>query len=355
MTSLPSRRALFAGAALALTATGLSVPAHAYPGTPGNEWGVITSTSHRNYILAGQHLLNGHGFTNSATGTWSTSTRDAIAKASAAWGFRVHNQFGYTLLYRMAMDRTEGHNGHVVRAAQVLLNHRMSAGLLVDGDFGPVMTKAVRTYQSRQGLVVDGLIGAITWGRLMPDRAPSGGGGTAGKLVMVNQMYTGHFSNENCGPCANVIALVGVGRTPSGYVSDSAGNRRVVENMRVSCKLSPAGDPTRKLVDYYGSDLHANLEVGLKAHGAGTQRVTHAAGIDAARAGKVVILNVHHANLVPGSVVKGHYVVAYGTDSAGNIRVSDPGRVNSIGIKGYTRTQLINAKHLTFNRALIVS
>lgn len=333
MHRLPSRRSLVTGAALALTATGLTVPAHAYSGSPGTDWGTITSRSHRNYILAGQHLLNGHGFTASATGSWNPSTTSAIAAASQAWGFTVRDSLGYALLYRMAMDRRQGHTGHVVRALQVLLNHRASAGLLVDGEFGPVMTQAVRTYQSRQGLVVDGWVGAITWGRLMPDRSSSGGG-SAPKLVVVDQMYTGTFSEENCGPSANVIALVGVGRTPSGYVSDPAGNRRCVEAMRVSCGLSPAGDPSRKLVSYYGSDLHADLEGGLTAHGAGSRRVGHAAGVDAARSGEVVILNVHHAALVSGSTVAGHYVVACGTDAAGNIRVSDPGRSGASASRG---------------------
>jgi peptidoglycan hydrolase-like protein with peptidoglycan-binding domain len=355
MTTLPRRRTLFAGAALALTATGLAVPANAYSGTPDADWGTIRRTSQKNFILAGQHLLNGHGFSNTASGTWSSSTTNAIARASAAFGFKAWDSFGYALLHRMAMDRREGHTGHVVRAAQVLLNQRSNAGLLVDGYFGPVMKQAVRTYQSRQGLVVDGWIGKITWGRFMPDRDTSGGGGGGGSLVVVNQMFTGYFSSQNCGPSANVVALVGVGRTPSGYSSNMNGNRAVVEAMRVSCGLSPAGRPTVASRSYWGADLHNDLERGLKAHGAGVQRATHVGGIDAARSGRTVILNVHHANLVAGSSVGGHYVVARGTDSSGRIRVSDPGRAESIGIRGYSRTQLIRAEHLRFDRSLIIS
>ena len=36
-------------------------------------------------------------------------------------------------------------------------------GLKVDGDFGPATARAVKAYQSRKGLVADGIIGSKTW------------------------------------------------------------------------------------------------------------------------------------------------------------------------------------------------
>lgn len=345
MTDLLRRRSLLtgaAGAALALTATGLTVPAHSNTGTVASHWSTIRSTSPRAFILAGQHLLNGHGFTTPATGTWTEATRRSIAAASDTWGFAQRNTFGYALLHRMAMDRGEGHTGHVVRALQVLLNHRSGAGLRVDGMFDAAVARAVRTYQGRQGLRVDGRAGLETWGRLMP------------QFAMVNQMYSGPFSDENCGPTSNVIALVAVGRTPASHVADPNGNRQPIEAMRVSCGLSPANDPTRRLRPYLGSDLHTDLEVGLRSHGASTQRASHAEGIDAARAGRVVILHVHHGALVGGSANYGHYVVACGTDAAGDIVVSDPGRVRTLGIVAYSREHPIGAQHRIHDRSLII-
>ena len=53
-----------------------------------------------------------------------------------------------------------------MRALQTALNKR-SAGILVDGDFGPDTNSAVRTFQSVNRLVVDGLAGPYTWRALV--------------------------------------------------------------------------------------------------------------------------------------------------------------------------------------------
>ena len=39
--------------------------------------------------------------------------------------------------------------------------------LTVDGSFGPATNTAVRSYQSKVGLVVDGVVGNNTWGSLV--------------------------------------------------------------------------------------------------------------------------------------------------------------------------------------------
>lgn len=67
---------------------------------------------------------------------------------------------------------SQGAKGDCVRYLQWSLNHKNSAGLAEDGDFGPLTNSAVRNFQSSHGLAVDGIVGPKTWGAL--DSIPAG-------------------------------------------------------------------------------------------------------------------------------------------------------------------------------------
>jgi peptidoglycan hydrolase-like protein with peptidoglycan-binding domain len=57
----------------------------------------------------------------------------------------------------------QGNTGERVVALQYLLNQQIGAGLATDGVFGPLTASAVRTFQARHGLLVDGKVGNQTW------------------------------------------------------------------------------------------------------------------------------------------------------------------------------------------------
>lgn len=59
-----------------------------------------------------------------------------------------------------------GSRGAVVGQIQSRLNTVNGAGLAVDNVFGIKTTAAVRAYQSRTGIPVDGVVGPVTWGYL---------------------------------------------------------------------------------------------------------------------------------------------------------------------------------------------
>jgi N-acetylmuramoyl-L-alanine amidase-like protein/putative peptidoglycan binding protein len=59
-----------------------------------------------------------------------------------------------------------GSRGDAVREAQQLLN-RHGAGLNMDGVFGNLTEAAVRRFQGERSLAADGIVGPITWGRLI--------------------------------------------------------------------------------------------------------------------------------------------------------------------------------------------
>lgn len=56
-----------------------------------------------------------------------------------------------------------GSRGDCVRILQISLNMVYQYGIAQDGIFGWGTHAAVRDYQSRRGLVVDGIVGAATW------------------------------------------------------------------------------------------------------------------------------------------------------------------------------------------------
>jgi peptidoglycan hydrolase-like protein with peptidoglycan-binding domain len=59
-----------------------------------------------------------------------------------------------------------GSQGNDVKELQTLLNKNGSK-LIVDGIFGAETQKAVKAYQQKYGLDVDGIVGVNTWGKLL--------------------------------------------------------------------------------------------------------------------------------------------------------------------------------------------
>jgi peptidoglycan hydrolase-like protein with peptidoglycan-binding domain len=64
-----------------------------------------------------------------------------------------------------------GATGSVVRRLQRALRRTPDLDIAVDGVFGPKVEAAVKDFQQAAGLVVDGVVGSLTWAAL-PDGAP---------------------------------------------------------------------------------------------------------------------------------------------------------------------------------------
>ena len=203
------------------------------------------------------------------------------------------------------------------------------------------MTTPISRRTAFRGLGIAGLAAAT--GLLAAKEANA-----ASDLVVIDQIGTGPWDGENCGPTSAVIALVAAGKAPEHYVSGTkgaavGGNATAVKNMRVACGLSPEGDASAKSVDYWGAFLK-DLEKGIREYDGTATHSQYEEGVDAAASGSVVILHVHHGTLIDEEADYGHFVVAQGKDSDGNILVSDPGRAQTIGITGYSRDHLLEAQ-----------
>ena len=66
---------------------------------------------------------------------------------------------------------SEGATGDVVRRLQRAIRRTPNLGLAVDGDFGSSTLAAVQEFQQGAVLVVDGIVGPLTWNAL-PDGGP---------------------------------------------------------------------------------------------------------------------------------------------------------------------------------------
>lgn len=125
-----------------------------------------------------QELLNAHGAGLVADGDFGPLTLTAVESFQSAHGLSVDGIVGPDTKAALLgaggapgainldssacpMDIEEGQISGCVSELQTLLNTH-GAGLVVDGDFGPLTLAAVKSFQSSHGLSVDGIVGPLT-------------------------------------------------------------------------------------------------------------------------------------------------------------------------------------------------
>lgn len=99
----------------------------------------------------------------------STAVAAAPAPVAAAQGCVQDLYIGnYCRYYSGSAMTSRGQVGNRVKEIQALINAATSYSpkLTVDGNFGPATESAVRWFQSRKGLAVDGIVGKNTWVKL---------------------------------------------------------------------------------------------------------------------------------------------------------------------------------------------
>lgn len=133
----------------------------------GGGWPKIDPESNGARVRAIQHLMNQRGSSLEIDGYYGSVSVNEVKAFQRGQGLVDDGQVGPLtwphLIYTLDQSSPDGSH---VRGLQQAMNKR-SAGLLVDGNFGPVMHSAVRTYQSLNRLVVDGEGGPITWRALV--------------------------------------------------------------------------------------------------------------------------------------------------------------------------------------------
>lgn len=135
-------------------------------GTEGGSWPAVRPGDEGKTVEVVQHLLNQHGSSLEADGRFGAVSVAAAEEFQRSRGLVADGVIAAVTWPELVVAVEEGSSGAAVEGAQVALGQH-GYRLAVDGDFSGATAEAVRSFQSSAGLVVDALIGPITWAALV--------------------------------------------------------------------------------------------------------------------------------------------------------------------------------------------
>jgi peptidoglycan hydrolase-like protein with peptidoglycan-binding domain len=125
------------------------------------------------------------------TGAIAVTTALAAASAAGAATVAPATPAAHTAALKWPATGP-GSKGERVFAIQYLLNQEIKAGLSVDGSYGPKTTAAVKAFQKKVKLPVDGVVGPMTYPKLIIT-VKSGSKGPAVSAVQHNLRFAYGF------------------------------------------------------------------------------------------------------------------------------------------------------------------
>jgi peptidoglycan hydrolase-like protein with peptidoglycan-binding domain len=150
---------VFALLLLAATAPGAAAISAAYPTQSLGNRGAD--------VRAIQGLLTARGFPVPVDGVFATATRDGVTAFQASRGLTVDGVVGSTTWAKLIVSLGPGSTGEAVKVLQRHLNEKRRAGVAVDGVYGAATQTAVITFQTHIGMTPHGLVGPVTWRKLL--------------------------------------------------------------------------------------------------------------------------------------------------------------------------------------------
>ncbi|QOY95410.1 N-acetylmuramoyl-L-alanine amidase [Massilia sp. UMI-21] len=128
-------------------------------------WPLVQYGNTGERVLTIQYLLQQWGYTLSVTGSFDTTTQNAVKNFQSSHGLGADGVVGNATWPALTILTQQGDSGAKVRAVQSQLNES-GAGITVDGAFGPATATAVKNFQSANGLGADGVVGDNTWNKM---------------------------------------------------------------------------------------------------------------------------------------------------------------------------------------------
>ena len=134
---------------------------------PPPTWPTVKKGASGERVRSIQYLLRQAGDTTAVDGAFGPGTETDVREFQTAKGLTVDGVVGPQTWARLVVVSKQGASGEAVKAIQRQLNNNHGISTTVDGAFGPGTTTSVRTFQTRRSLVVDGVVGPITWQALV--------------------------------------------------------------------------------------------------------------------------------------------------------------------------------------------
>ncbi len=135
-------------------------------------WPVQKNGSSGEPVRSVQYLLRAHGHTVTADGIFGPATEATVRAFQSAAGLAADGVVSNLTWPALVVTVRRGSTGEAVRAVQSQAQFRNlsgdpSTGVQVDGVFGPRIEAFVHGFQQALGLVVDGIVGPVTWNHLV--------------------------------------------------------------------------------------------------------------------------------------------------------------------------------------------
>lgn len=140
---------------------------------PGRAFPTLRRGSRGNFVAILQYMLRREGYDLSPDGAFGAKTDAAVRAFQSDNGLASDGIVGantWALLNRTLSPLPvlkEGSRGSLVKYLQQTLTSALYYGGAADGIFGPATARAVRAFQSDNGLTADGIVGANTWAKLL--------------------------------------------------------------------------------------------------------------------------------------------------------------------------------------------
>ena len=167
-TAAPAARAVQTS-----TAHAMAVNAAARPDAVTLSWPTVAQGAVGERVFSIQYLLNQRiGAGLAIDGKFGPATNAAVRKFQARFKLQVDGKVGPQTWTHLIVGVKNGSAGSAVAAVQH--NLRFAYGftsLAVDGKFGPATTAAVRSFQAKFKIGVDGIVGPSTWNTLIVHEA----------------------------------------------------------------------------------------------------------------------------------------------------------------------------------------
>jgi peptidoglycan hydrolase-like protein with peptidoglycan-binding domain len=131
------------------------------------EWPTYEQGDEGVEIYAIQLLLNAHGAALVPDGKFGPLTQTAVEDFQNDEGLSEDIVVGPQTWEALIIQVAQGKTGPEVRAVQRLLKIKFGYAINIDGIFGADTKTAVKDFQSDNGLVADGIVGPLTWKKLI--------------------------------------------------------------------------------------------------------------------------------------------------------------------------------------------